>query len=270
MADWHIPGLVRCGNCGFVTANINLSDDELRGLYGEKYFCGEEYADYIRDRSTIERSFLSRLRTLLPYVSRPETKHLFEIGAAHGFFLNLARPSFGSVSGIDVSSFAAEFARREFGLDVQCGDLLNKEVEGDIDVACLWDTIEHLRHPDLYVEWLSGRMQSGSAVAITTGDIESYVARWRGAKWRQIHPPTHLHYFSVRSLTRLLNNYGFRVKLASHDGMYRSVDMMAYIILCRRHQHTGIYRALKSLGILNWDLYMNLRDIMFVIAEKTG
>lgn len=268
MTPSGIPGLARCTSCGFVTADLDLGDEELTALYGERYFCGDEYADYIRDRSPIERSFSRRLRTLMPFVKRPDTKHLFEIGSAYGFFLNLARPSFRSVSGIDISGSAVEFARSEFGLPVLCGNVLSVELEEDIDVACMWDTIEHLRRPDLYLAWLSRRMRPGSVLAVTTGDIESRVARWRGAKWRQIHPPTHLHYFSRKSLTALLEKYGFQVRLATYDGMYRSLEMISYIVLCKRHQQAGIHCALKRLGVLDFDVYLNLRDIVFLIAEK--
>jgi SAM-dependent methyltransferase len=269
MTPSGIPGLTRCTSCRFVTADLDLEDEELTALYGERYFCGAEYADYIHDRSSIERSFSRRLRTLMPLVEHSNTKYLFEIGSAYGFFLNLARPLFRSVSGIDISSPAVEFARSEFGLPVLCGDVLSVDLEEDINVACMWDTIEHLRRPDLYLAWLSQRMRPGSLLALTTGDIESRVARWRGAKWRQIHPPTHLHYFSRGSLAALLEKYGFHVRIATYDGMYRSLEMMSYIVFCKRHGRPGIHASLKRLGVLDLDLYLNLRDILYIIAEKT-
>ena len=55
---------------------------------------------------------------------------------------------------------------------------------------------------------------------MTTGDIGSLMARWRGARWRQIHPPTHLHYFSKLTLAQLLERHGFTVAYAGYDGMY--------------------------------------------------
>jgi SAM-dependent methyltransferase len=270
MTPAGIPGLARCTSCGFVTADLDLGDEELAALYGERYFCGEEYADYIHDRSSIEKSFSRRLRALMPLVVQPDAKHLFEIGSAYGFFLNLVKPLFGSVSGIDISSAAVEFARSEFGLRVLCGDVLSSELEEDVDVACMWDTIEHLRRPDLYLAWLSKRMRPGSLIAITTGDIESRVARWRGAKWRQIHPPTHLHYFSRKTLGAMLAKYGFQVRIATYDGMYRSLEMMSYIVLSKRHNLPGIHGTLKRLGVLDLEIYLNLRDIVLMIAEKTA
>jgi hypothetical protein len=44
---------------------------------------------------------------------------------------------------------------------------------------------------------------------------------------------------------------------------------MAFILLgIKRRQH-GLYRALKRMGVLDWNLNLNLRDILFVVAERT-
>ena len=51
-----------------------------------------------------------------------------------------------------------------------------------VDVVCMWDTIEHLQHPHLYIERASANMNRGGVIAITTGDIGSLMARMRGAE----------------------------------------------------------------------------------------
>lgn len=267
-ATSRIPGLLRCSVCAFQTANLKLSIDEVSSLYGERYFTGDEYADYLADRPAMEKSFRRRLKKLLEYTPQHGAKHLFEVGCAYGLFLNLARTEYRSVSGIDVSKVAVDFAQTELNLDVQRGDLLTSRLAEQIDVACLWDTIEHLSQPHLYIEKLATAMPIGGIIAISTGDIESYVARWRGGKWRQIHPPTHLHYFSRKTLSMLLERYGFSVKYAGYDGMYRSVESMSYIILATKHRLPNLHNTLKRLGLLNFDLYLNLRDTMLVIGEK--
>jgi len=268
MTSSNIAGLLRCSLCAFHSANLHLGADELSSIYSEKYFEGEEYANYLADRSVIEKSFRGRLRTLLRYTPDAQKKDLFEVGCAYGLFLNLARTSYRNVSGMDISHAAVEFARSELCLNVHCGDLLSSDLPERIDVACLWDTIEHLSRPDLYIEKLATAMPKGGVIAITTGDIESKVARWRGKKWRQIHPPTHLQYFSKKTLSMLLERRGFIVRYAGYDGMYRNVESMSYIVFALKRRQMKIHNALKNLGALNFDLYLNLRDIMFLIAEK--
>jgi hypothetical protein len=265
----RLPGLVVCDGCRFVTADIAVSGAELEALYGANYFAGEEYHDYIAERRVIERNFRTRLKTLLAYVPDASRRRLFEIGSAYGFFLSVAQPHFSAVEGIDISRDAVAYAAGQLGLTVHAGDFLEHTLSNPIDVACLWDTIEHLQSPDLYIEKLAAHTSPGAIVALTTGDIGSLVARLRGPKWRQIHPPTHLHYFSRDTIGRLLRRHGFKVRSCEYVGMHRSLDTMAYIVLNIKHNWAGLYRSLKGTGLLRWDIYLNLRDIMFVVAEKT-
>jgi hypothetical protein len=52
------------------------------------------------------------------------------------------------------------------------------------------------------------------------------------------------------------------------EGMYRRVETMAYIVLCLKYNRPNLYRRLRETRLLNWDLYLNLGDIVFVVAEK--
>jgi len=245
-----------------------VAREDFEALYSASYFAGEEYRDYVAERRLIEKHFRIRLQTLLAYVPDAAAKRLFEVGSAYGFFLSVARDRFASVEGIDISRDAVAYATQNLRLDVHAGDFLDHRIQGKIDVACLWDTIEHLQEPHLYLEKLVAHMDRGGVVALTTGDINSLVARFRGAKWRQIHPPTHLHYFSKDTLTRLLRKYGLAVRYCKYEGMYRSLDTIAYIILNIKHQWPAMYLRLKNSGLLNLDIYLNLYDILFVVAEK--
>jgi len=265
---FNIPGLVSCTSCGFVSADVALSNAELKALYSRQYFQGEEYRDYIDDRPVIEKHFRGRLKKLLEFVPDPGSKSLFEIGSAYGFFLAVAREYFANVEGVDISTDAISYATQELHLPAAEADFLDYTPSYPIDVACLWDTVEHLESPHLYVEKLSRIMPTGGIIAITTGDMGSTVARMRGRHWRQIHPPTHLHYFSKQTVTDLLKRHGFRVCYSGSDGQYRSLATIAYVILMIKHHQPAIYETLKRTGILRFSLYLNLFDIMFIIARK--
>jgi 2-polyprenyl-3-methyl-5-hydroxy-6-metoxy-1,4-benzoquinol methylase len=263
-----IPQLLCCRSCGFITADAVPSNEDLQKLYSKQYFTGDEYRDYVAERRTIEKQFRLKMRRLLGYVANPREKRLLEIGCAYGFFLSVAREYFGTIEGVDISGEAVRHATDVLHLPAQPADFLDYDTSGDYDVVCLWDTIEHLVNPHLYLEKVSRHLKQGGIVAITTGDISSLMARVRGRKWRQIHPPTHLHYFSRRTLTQLLLQYGLKVRYCGYDGMYRRVDTMAYITLCVRRKYGWFYQRLKNAGLLDWDIYLNLKDIMLVIAVK--
>lgn len=216
----HYPGILRCTGCSYVYADLDLSQAEFEALYSDDYFAGEEYSDYAADKSVHQRNFIARLDVLARFVDPMRHRRLLEVGCAYGFFLELAARRFDEVVGIDVTTAGVHHARDTLGLNAVRGDLLDWDFGGaPIDVACMWDTIEHLRAPDLYLERIAANMRPGGLLALTTGDISSKMARWRGPKWRLIHPPTHAHYFSRESLTRLLDRHGFDVVFTEHCGL---------------------------------------------------
>lgn len=265
----HFPGLLRCGACGHVAADMELSAEELSRLYGHDYFHGKEYADYLAEAPALCANFRARLRVLLRHLPPDRRGSLLEIGSAYGLFLDLARREFREVRGIDISEEGVRHAREQLGIDVRQGDFLGLDLQGrQYDAVCLWDTLEHLAAPQLHVARAASLMDRGALLAITTGDIGSLVARFKGPRWRLIHPPTHLHYFSAKSLGRLLDRHGFDLVHLRHVGFSRSIDQIAYFVLVLRQQRAWAYRAIRSLGIGRLRLYLNLYDIMYVVARR--
>jgi cyclopropane fatty-acyl-phospholipid synthase-like methyltransferase len=246
-----------------------MTQEEFEKLYTSGYFKGEEYSDYLADKEITQVNFRARLKSLKKYLDKGRHKKLLEVGCAYGLFLNTAKDEFEEVTGVDVTQDGVDYAKNSLGLDAYRVDLQKWDFKNQkFDVACMWDTIEHLKRPDIYVEKIAENLNDGGLIAITTGDIESFVARSRKNKWRLIHPPTHAHYFSVKSLSQLLKDKGFKVVHTEHCGFYRSIDNIAYNIFVLRLKQKWIYNILKTLGITKINLYANLYDIMYLIAEK--
>ena len=266
--DRWFDHLWRCRECRLVFADLEAYPDTA-ALYAESYFKGDEYADYAADRDVLQRNFRRHVELVAGY--RPSGR-LFEIGCAYGFFLDLARRRW-DVAGIDASPAAARHAREVLGLDVRAGDFLaSPPADGSVDVVCLWDTIEHLRRPDLYVQQAARSLRPGGILCLTTGDVLSLNARLRGRRWRLIHPPTHLYYFSRPSLDRLFRRFGLSLVHLSYFGYHRRIGSMLHQIA--RRARPGLLRAaLERLGdsaLGRRDAYLNLLDIRLAVARKTG
>jgi SAM-dependent methyltransferase len=263
------PGILRCRACGYVFADMRLTDEELFKLYDEEFFTGAEFSDYAADAKFFRKNFALRLRELKKFLDPARHRRLLEIGCAYGFFLDVARKEFARVEGIDITDAGVRYAREELHLDVVQADFLAHDYDAQkFDVVCLWDTIEHLREPQRYIEKIAAHTEPGALVALTTGDIESLNARLRKDRWRLIHPPTHLHYFSPTSIARLLDAHGFDVVYNRYCGFYRSIGNMAYNVLVLRQQKPQLYRPLERLGVGALGFYLNLYDIMYVIARR--
>jgi len=259
-------GLVRCENCGHCQADLDLDALETRTLYQQGYFVGGEYADYPQDRRVYERHFRRRLRLLRKL--RPSGT-LIEIGCGYGFFLALAQRTY-QARGFDIASAAVAFARDRLGVDARAEDFLDADIPDEsVDVVAMWDTIEHLRRPDLVVQKISRVLRPGGVVALTTGDIESRLARWRGPKWRLIHPPTHLHYFSRRTIFRLLTSAGLRPLASRYVAMSRSLRQIAYSLAVQKaEREPRFYRWLKRSRLGDVSFSLNMYDILLVVASK--
>lgn len=261
------PGIVRCPNCGLVYADIHVTNDELAEIYNKNYFLGGEYTNYIKDRPAIQRNFLERIKVLEKFSSGG---NLFEIGSAYGFFLELAQKKW-KVRGIDISQEACAYAKNKMKLDVICGDFLSVNIEkGVYDVFCMWDTIEHLKSPHLYLKKISDYVRQGGLLCITTGDIESLNSKIRRNKWRLIHPPTHLYYFSKKTLSMLLEKYGFEIIYFNKCGYYKSLNQILHSLLIENNSRLKkkVYSLLKKTSFLDCIIKINLFDIMFVVAKS--
>lgn len=262
-------GLLQCKHCGHAFAPPDATDEDLAAIYTESYFAGEEYHNYLADKDVAQRNFRARLRVLKNFMDPARHRRLFEVGCAYGFFLESAKDSFASVQGVDVSAAAVGYAKDKLGLDATCADFLQYDLAGrEFDVACMWDTIEHLAHPELYIAKLADHMKTGALIAITTGDFGSLNARVRRTKWRLMHPPSHAHYFSIASMSTMLDRFGFDTIYGRHCGYYRSLRSMAYGVFVQKHGDTRTLDLLNRLGLGGFPLYLNFYDIMYVIGRK--
>jgi SAM-dependent methyltransferase len=262
-------GILRCEACGHVFADMRLTDEELFRLYNEEFFTGAEFSDYASDERHFRKNFGLRFKELSKFIDPARHKRLLEIGSAYGFFLDTVKQHFDSAEGIDITDAGTLHARERLGLDVVQADFLAHDYGArKFDVVCLWDTIEHLREPHLYVEKIAAHTEPGALLALTTGDIESVNARLRGRAWRLIHPPTHLHYFSPGTIARLLSAHGFEVVYNRYCGFWRSLGNVAYNVFVLRQNRPALFRPFERTGLARLGFYLNLYDIMYVIARK--
>ena len=123
--------LLRCAGCGFVTANIQPSENEIREIYSEKYFAGEEYEDYIRDKAMLQKNFSVRLKKIFSIVPKNQITNVLEIGCAYGFFGELLKlkVSHASYFGFDASIEAVSYAKEKLNLNASSENYLNWKSE---------------------------------------------------------------------------------------------------------------------------------------------
>jgi len=263
--------LLKCRYCGFVTANLSISEAELKEIYTENYFKGEEYADYLRDKGVLQKNFNNRLEFIFSKFDRKKLSNVLEIGCAYGFFAQVLNEKIKGAEfvGLDIAAEAVRYGKETLGQNLKCEDHLQyPPPHKKYTDTFMWDVIEHLPDPEKVIKKVSDETERGGRIYITTGDIDTLVPRFKKQKWRMIHPPSHLHYFSKKTISLLLEKNGFEVKYVKYPAVLRSMKLVFYALFMLKKKEnkliSGIYNRIPE----KWYFPFNSFDIMFVIAEK--
>jgi SAM-dependent methyltransferase len=83
-----------------------------------------------------------------------------------------------SIKGMDVSDEACSHARNKYGIDAQVGDAENIALaSGSVDLVTSFETIEHLRQPDRFLDEALRVLRADGKLIISTPDAAPYRLR---------------------------------------------------------------------------------------------
>jgi 2-polyprenyl-3-methyl-5-hydroxy-6-metoxy-1,4-benzoquinol methylase len=162
---------------------------------------------------------------------------LLDVGCSFGFFLDAARQRGWSVEGIDISAYAAQYARSRFNLSVQNVPVTEARFpEQSFDVITMWEVVEHFPTPVQALQHLSQFLRPEGMIVLGTPNVASYLATIQGKRWRNWEPPAHLLYFSPETMSHLIDRCN--LKMIDHEsaipyekyfrglGLYRLIDKL--------------------------------------------
>lgn len=258
--------LYRCPSCKLLFVHPVPATDLV---YGEDYFSGAEqghgYVDYDRDKKPMIPVFEEYLRRVIAL--RPSRGALLDVGAATGFFVEIAQRMGFKACGVELSAYAAQVGRNK-GLDVITGTLA--DVHEVFDAITMLDVIEHVPDPRAELMRAYTRLRGGGVLVINTPDIGSFYARLMGARWHLIVPPEHVYYFTRKNFSALLEECGFAVVEATSIG--KSFTLPYIFKTLYAWQGLALWRWLESAAnrtfLKRISIPINLRDNMFIVAQK--
>ena len=246
-------------------------------VYEGDYFSGATqgfgYTDYDADKLPMVPTFKTYLDRIAHYLAPAPGRKILDVGAATGFFLNLAREAGWETAGIEPSESAAQMARDQKKLDVRAGLLEPGVYEpGSFDVITLWDVIEHVPDPLAFSRLVHSLLKPGGIYAINTPDASSWYGRAMGEKWHALCPPEHLALFTNEALDQLLNKSGFQLLERGKIGKSFTVQ---YILQTLGHWQKSkmlfsLSQGLSKIGVGGISIPLNLRDNVFLLARKAG
>jgi len=226
---------VKCKNCHLLYVNPIEKASKINGDYSKM---GNTDAPIIRGSRL--RAAKSQLGLINKYKSGTT---LLDIGCGEGFFLLNASKAGYTTKGIELSQDAAEYARREFGLDVEAKPFEElRFAENYFDVVTLWQVLEHVPYPLMVLKEVHRILKPGGLLATSTPDIEGMLAKIFQRKWWNLRR-LHINQFTAKTLTDMLNRAGFKNVFSIGYKEYISLSMLVIPLL----KHLKVYERAKGL-----------------------
>jgi SAM-dependent methyltransferase len=254
-------------------------------IYNDAYYRGAgpdpfvdyetEYRDYRRTDRALEFADLARLAEAHLVASAPSSASAasaptspaplawLDFGCGAGGFLKFLREraTFAgrplSLTGHDVGSYA-ELLRSTDGFRILDFAAITREPSAQFDVISLIEVIEHLPEPAATIALVSRLLKPGGLLLLTTGNLDSPVARRHGIHYRYCAPEIHVSLFNPRCLARLYAAHGLTPLPVRYDG-----TVVFKVVKSLRHR--PVLRAVARLA-LHFPPFVRLVDHLYGVS----
>lgn len=208
--------IVRCAGCGLVFVNPRPTEKYLaEEIYTEDYFNAEKGYGIADHFGAGRREARARADRILARIEkRMKPGKVFDVGCSAGFVLEKARERGWVAGGVEISAFAAAYARDSLGLDVATGSLTDSSIHipaHEFDLVLMMDVIEHFTSPSAALGRAAEIIKPRGILYLNTPNYDSPAARALGAAWGNIMPEHHLFYFTPPTIEKMLHKAGFRI-----------------------------------------------------------
>ncbi|MEI0557337.1 class I SAM-dependent methyltransferase [Brachyspira intermedia] len=198
----------KCLNCGLIYQYPVLSQEEINDIYSDNYF---EY------EVANQENFFGLMKLAMKDIgfdkieSELPNKNVLDIGCATGMMLNYLKTKGYNAQGIEICSSSAEYARKNYGITVHEKPLLDVGFESDyFSFIHFSHVIEHVPNPADTLKEIYRILAKGGYLAITTPNADGMFAKKYGGAWRAVMPQ-HLWLFSKTTLSKYMENIGFKI-----------------------------------------------------------
>ena len=232
-----IPGVFswyECSQCGLLFLSPQPDEEEIQQYYPDEYI---PFQTAIQDeRSWLRRTdrrygLYKRCRAIQRLTSKPG--RILDVGCATGIFLDGMQQRGWEANGVEPSSFAAEYARRRFGLEVHLGYLEDARFpDGYFDVITFWDVIEHVPSPMLMLAEVERILKPGGWLVLSLPNPGAWDRRWFNEYWAGWDIPRHFHLFSIQVLQRYLERQNLHLeRIRNFTGTYGTylIDLQLWL-----------------------------------------
>ena len=256
--------IIKCSRCGLIFVNPdNIDPNNVQKLYQDQ----PHDNIYSREEQGRCLTFENCLKRIEAITQRPGK--MLDIGCASGVFLNISRKRNWEPYGIEPSSEAVNEAKSKYNISVVRGGIESSSfADSSLDAITMFDVIEHTVNPKEIVKFVHGVLKKKGVLLIVTPDINSILSKILKEKWHAILP-SHLFYFTKKSLSELLETGGFRiVKTRTHTRNF-TLSYLGYRLAgYNKMISSGLTTLSKAKYLRNINFPINFRDEIECYAVK--
>jgi 2-polyprenyl-3-methyl-5-hydroxy-6-metoxy-1,4-benzoquinol methylase len=204
----------KCKNCGMIS--INPSPDQyILDKYYEGYLINNK-----KDKKLWEQRKLAYEIDKKWITTFVKNGNVLDIGSSGGQFLSTFDPKKWNRVGVDVDNSVADYAKKNYGVHVKVGNILELSFNKKFDLIIIRGVIEHFIDPLSVLKKCSKLLKHGGCLFITaTPAGDSFAFDVYREKWHLFTPPGHLHFFTVDLLSKILKKSG--LELLDHHYQYQ-------------------------------------------------
>ena len=209
-----------------------------------KYYETSDYISHSDTKKGLVNSLYHRVRQQMlrkkaNWITKStglEKGTILDVGTGTGYFANAMKELGWTVSVVEKSLSAREFAEKNFKLTAypSMDNFVKKhKLSGaePLDAITLWHVLEHLEQLNETMEQFGKLLKPGGTLAIAVPNCESYDARKYKNHWAAYDVPRHLWHFRKKQMNILAKNHGFtisEIKKMPFDAFYISMMSEKY------------------------------------------
>jgi len=262
-----VPGkftLVKCLNCNLVFTNPRLKKNEIVKYYSKivsydnrPINLNQKNRFNLFFRKDILVDFFNypffkkkKIRKLIQYpnylrVKRKQKKTQFipnyikdgkilEVGCSYGYYLYQLKSLGWNVKGIELSKEAAEFAKKDLNLDVECKGIEDFESETLFDIIYLNMVLEHVPSPKIIIKKIYNLLKEKGLLILSVPDFSGIEVRIYKKYAYGLQLPFHLYHFTPQTIKRYLKESHFQKIKIFHQNFDR--DLIAPLFFISREK----------------------------------